>query len=177
MLAVIGAVAALRLQPDAGTDQLVDSDSAAYHATQDFEQKFGDDAVVVLVKGDLRKLVLTSDLGTLLSLEGCLSGNVEGGNVFADKPAPAPCAAIADAKPAQAVLGGATFLNQSAISASNLLRSQTRAAVTQARRGLRGGSGARSAAGARSQPSSRPPRRPPDRRCWRRSSSGSASSR
>ena len=133
MLAVIGAVAALRLQPDAGTDQLVDSDSAAYHATQDFEQKFGDDAVVVLVRGDLRKLVLTSDLGTLLSLEGCLSGNVEGGNVFADKPAPAPCAAIADTKPAQAVLGGATFLNQSAVSASNLLRSQTRAAVTQAR--------------------------------------------
>ncbi len=83
----------------------------------------------MLVKGDLQQLVLTSDLGTLLSLEGCLSGNVAGGKVFTDKPAPAPCASIAETKPAQAVLGGATFLNQSAISASELLRSQTRAAV------------------------------------------------
>ncbi len=133
MVALIGAVAALRLEPDAGTDQLVDSDSPAYHATQEFRQKFGDDAVVVLVKGDLQQLVLTSDLGTLLSLEGCLSGNVPGGEVFTDEPAPAPCASIAESKPAQAVLGGATFLNQSAISASKLLRSQTRAAVRQAR--------------------------------------------
>ena len=133
MLAVIGAVAALRLEPDAGTDQLVDNDSAAYSATQDFKREFGDDAVVVLVKGDLEQLVLTSDLGRLLSLEGCLSGNVEGGRVLTDKPAPAPCAAIAESKPAHAVLGGATFLNQSAISASNLIRSQTRAAVQQAR--------------------------------------------
>ena len=176
MLAVIGAVAALRLEPDAGTDQLVDSDSAAYHATQDFEQKFGDDAVVVLVKGDLRQLVLTSDLGTLLSLEGCLSGNVEGGNVFTDKPAPAPCAAIADAKPAQAVLGGATFLNQSAIRPRSCCgrrparRSRRRARPPRRRPSAPGGRGSMSR-------SSRPPRRPPARRCWRRSSSRSASSR
>ena len=89
---MIGAVAALRLEPDAGTDQLVDNDSAAFAATEDFKQRFGDDAVVVLVKGDLEQLVLTSDLGTLLSLEGCLSGNVEGGKVFTDEPAPEPCA-------------------------------------------------------------------------------------
>ncbi len=133
LVAVIGAVAALRLEPDAGTDQLVDNDSAAYRATQDFEQKFGDDAVVVLVQGDLDQLVLTSDLGKLLSLEGCLSGNVEGGKVFTDSPAPEPCARIAEAKPAQAVLGGATFLNQSAIQATNVLQAQSQAAVRQAR--------------------------------------------
>jgi hypothetical protein len=133
LVAVIGAVAALRLEPDAGTDQLVDNDSAAYRATQDFKQKFGDDAVVVLVKGDLDQLVLTSDLGKLLSLEGCLSGNVPGGAVFTDEPAPEPCARIAEAKPAQAVLGGATFLNQSAIQATEVLRAQSRAAVREAR--------------------------------------------
>ena len=133
LVALIGAVAALRLEPDAGTDQLVDSDSAAYKATQDFKQKFGDDAVVVLVEGDLEQLVLTSDLGKLLSLEGCLSGNVEGGAVFTDEPAPEPCARIAEAPSAQAVLGGATFLNQSAIQASQVLREQSRAAVREAR--------------------------------------------
>jgi len=133
LLAVIGAVVALRLEPDAGTDQLVDDDSAAYRATQDFKQRFGDDAVVVLVKGDLDRLVLTSDLGRLLSLEGCLSGNVEGGQVFTDEPAPEPCARIAEEQPAQAVLGGATFLNQSAIQATKVLQGQARAAKRQAR--------------------------------------------
>ena len=67
-LALLGAAGALSLKPDAGTDQLVDNDSSAYRATEDFKGKFGDDAVVVLIKGDLQKLVLTSDLGTLLSL-------------------------------------------------------------------------------------------------------------
>jgi hydrophobe/amphiphile efflux-3 (HAE3) family protein len=133
LIAVIAGVAALRLEPDAGTDQLVDDDSSAYRATQDFKQRFGDDAVVVLVKGDLDRLVLTSELGKLLSLEGCLSGNVEGGRVFTDEPAPEPCAAIASAKPAQAVLGGATFLNQSAIQAANVLGEQARAAKREAR--------------------------------------------
>ena len=40
LLALIGAVAALRLEPDAGTDQLVDKDSSAYRATQDFKERF-----------------------------------------------------------------------------------------------------------------------------------------
>ena len=150
-MAVIGAVAALRLEPDAGTDQLVDNDSAAYRATQDFEQKFGDDAVVVLVKGDLDQLVLTSDLGKLLSLEGCLSGNVAGGKVFTDEPAPAPCARIAEAKPAQAVLGGATFLNQSAIQRD---RGPARAVAGRGAAGARGGRGGRGAS-ARAQGLSR----------------------
>ncbi len=120
--------------------------------------------------------MLTSDLGTLLSLEGCLSGNVAGGKVFTDKPAPASCASIAETKPAQAVLGGATFLNQSAIQASELLRSQTRAAVEQART-----AGAAAAARARRQglspASSRRPPTPPGRRSSLSSSSRSSRSR
>ena len=88
LVVLVAAIATIGLEADAGTDQLVDNDSAAYRATQDFHQKFGDDAVVVLVKGDLDQLVLTSALGKLLSLEGCLSGNIEGGVVFTDQPAP-----------------------------------------------------------------------------------------
>ena len=85
LAALVGLVGAVRLEADAGTDQLVDNDSKAYVATQDFKQKFGDDAVVVLVKGDLRQLVLTSDLTKLLSLEGCLAGNAPGGKVITER--------------------------------------------------------------------------------------------
>ena len=134
LVAVIGAVAALRLEPDAGTDQLVDNDSAAFAATEDFKQRFGDDAVVVLVKGDLEQLVLTSDLGKLLSLEGCLSGNVEGGEVFTDEPAPAPCARLAES---EAGAGGARAARPSSTSRrsrpSEVLSEQTQAAEREAR--------------------------------------------
>ena len=133
-LALIAGIAALRLQPNAGTDQLVDNDSSAYRSTQDFKQKFGDDAVVVLVKGDLKQLVLApDDLSKLLSLEGCLSGNVPGGKIFTDAPAPAPCAAIAAQSPVHALLGGATFLNQSAIQATKVLKQEVKAMQAQAR--------------------------------------------
>ena len=69
----------LRLEADAGTDQLVDRDSEPSSAPRTSSDEFGDDAVVVLVQGDLEQLVLTEDLGTLLALEGCLSGNAPGG--------------------------------------------------------------------------------------------------
>ncbi len=133
LVALVAAIGAASLEADAGTDQLVDNDSDAYLATEDFKQEFGDDAVVVLVKGSLEQLVLTSDLATLLSLEGCLSGNAPGGVVFTDKPAPQPCAELAETKPARVVYGPATFLNQFAIQAGELLEEQTAATQRQAR--------------------------------------------
>ena len=133
LVALVAAVGALGLEADAGTDQLVDDDSDAFVATEEFKQEFGDDAVVVLVKGDLEQLVLTSDLGKLLALEACLSGNAPQGRVFPDEPAPEPCAALAESKPARVVYGPATFLNQFAIQAERLLAEQSRAAQRQAR--------------------------------------------
>ena len=41
--------------------------------TERFKKDFGDEAVVVLVRGDLQNTMLTSDLGRLIRLEGCLS--------------------------------------------------------------------------------------------------------
>ena len=76
ILAVLAAVYALRLQPSASTDTLVNRSSSSFKATEDFKKSFGDDAVVVLVKGNLQRTLLTSDLRTLIELEGCLSGNV-----------------------------------------------------------------------------------------------------
>ena len=77
------AALALRLEPSAATDTLVGRERGAYQATEGYRERFGDDAVVVLVRGDLPNLVLTDDLGRLLGLEGCLSGNKP-----ADEPAP-----------------------------------------------------------------------------------------
>jgi uncharacterized protein len=133
LLALIGAVAALRLEADAGTDQLVDQDSEAAVATDELKQRFGDDAVVVLVEGDLEQLVLTDQLRKLLALEACLSGNAPGGRVFPNQPAPAPCAELAESKPARVVYGPATFLNQFAVQAERLLVDQVQAAQAQAR--------------------------------------------
>lgn len=134
LVALVAAVAALGLETDAGTDQLVDDDSAAFVATEEFKDEFGDDAVVVLVKGDLERLVLTSDLGTILALEGCLSGNAPGGQVFGDgEPAPEPCAELAEAKPARVVYGPATFLNQFVEQSGRLIEEQRNAVEEQAR--------------------------------------------
>src|SRR3954471_18459677 len=76
LLALLAAVYALRLQPSASTDTLVNRSSPSFKATERFKKQFGDDAVVILVKGDLQRTVLTSDLRTLIEMEGCLSGNV-----------------------------------------------------------------------------------------------------
>ena len=54
-VAAVAAVAALRLDTDAGTGTLVDEGSPEFKATEDFRQKFGDDAAVVLVRENLRE--------------------------------------------------------------------------------------------------------------------------
>ena len=64
-----------------------------------FYEEFGDEPVEILVKGDLRQLLLTDNLGRLLALEGCLSGKAPGGQVISGQPAPPACAAIAQLDP------------------------------------------------------------------------------
>jgi predicted RND superfamily exporter protein len=59
VVAVIGALLALRLAPSAATSTLVSSGSGAARATATMHERFGDDAVYVLVRGDLTRLVLT----------------------------------------------------------------------------------------------------------------------
>ena len=76
VLALGGAALALRLEPSVATDTLVDSGSDSFKATERFKRDFGDEAVLVLVRGDLSRTILTQDLQRVLRLEGCLSGNV-----------------------------------------------------------------------------------------------------
>lgn len=111
LLAVTAGVVATQLPTDAATDTLVDSDTASYQATQQVKRDFGEEPIVILAEGDLQRLVLTSNLGRLLRLEGCLSGKVPKGA----EPIPGPCAELAEQDPVRAVVGPATFLNEAVI--------------------------------------------------------------
>jgi uncharacterized protein len=132
LLTLIGAVAALRLEADRSPNSLVNRGSDTYAATQRFYDQFGGEPVEVLVKGDLRQLLLTNNLGRLLALESCLSGKAPGGQVVNGQPAPPSCAAIARLDPSTVVFGPATFLNQFAIQAQKLFSKETQAAQAQA---------------------------------------------
>src|SRR3954449_4602148 len=111
LLALGGAALALRLEPSADPSTLVNRSSGTYEATQKFKKTFGDEAVVVLVKGDLQRTVLTSDLGRLLRLEGCLSGNVPKQGLAELPPV---CTEIDRLHPARVVYGPGTFINTAA---------------------------------------------------------------
>src|SRR4051794_5096354 len=109
-LAAVSAALALTPHPSAATDTLVNRSSDSYAATERYRERFGEQSVVVLVRGDVSNLVLTKNLNALVGLEGCLSGNKP-----ADAPAPggdrSPCAALARTKPVQVVYGPGTFVN------------------------------------------------------------------
>jgi hydrophobe/amphiphile efflux-3 (HAE3) family protein len=114
LVGLAGAGLALRLRPTAATSTLVSSSSANYKATQRYYRNFGEEPVVVLVKGDLQKLVLGSDLERLLGLEGCLSGNVPAKALADEGGVNGPCGALARAKTVKVVFGPGTFLNEAA---------------------------------------------------------------
>ncbi|HVX32399.1 MAG TPA: MMPL family transporter [Solirubrobacterales bacterium] len=111
VLAVAAAVAATQVHTDAGLSTLADKSDPTYEATQRVRAEFGEEPVVVLVKGSLPKLLLGKDLIRLLRLEGCLSGKVPKGA----KPLPGACAEIAAMEPVSFLAGPATFLNEAVV--------------------------------------------------------------
>ncbi len=121
IVAIVGIVGALRLSPDATTDKLVDNGSDAFKGTEEYRQRFGDDAIVVLVKGDLDQIVLTDNINRLLSLETCLAGRTDQttGQYAADT-----CAEIADMGVTRVVFGPATFLDEAARRATEGIQQQ-----------------------------------------------------
>ena len=119
-VAIVTVVGALRLSPDAGTDKLVDNGSSAFEGTKQFRERFGDDAIVVLVEGDLKKLMLTNDIDRLLALETCLAGKPDASGQYA---APV-CQDIADLGATRVVFGPATFINEAAAQSSKAIATQ-----------------------------------------------------
>jgi uncharacterized protein len=131
VLALGGAALALRLEPSVATDTLVDSGSDSFRATERFKRDFGDEAVLVLVRGELTRTVLTQDLQRVLRLEGCLSGNVPKRGL---RELPPVCREIAALDPAKAVYGPGTFINTSASQIAEQFTAEERANRTQAAR-------------------------------------------
>jgi hydrophobe/amphiphile efflux-3 (HAE3) family protein len=111
VLALAGVVLAVRLQPDAGIDTLVGTQTASYGATTSYRARFGDDPIIVLVRGDLTKLLLTQDLERLIGLEGCISGNTPA-SVAPAGGADGPCARLRRTRPVKVVFGPGTFINE-----------------------------------------------------------------
>jgi uncharacterized protein len=132
LLALGGAALALRLEPSAATETLVNRGSETFEQTERFKRDFGDEAVLVLVRGELTRTVLTDDLGRVLRLEGCLSGNVPDtprglGNL------PPVCREIADLHPAKVVYGPGTFINTAVNQITEEFGKRQRATRRQAR--------------------------------------------
>ncbi|MCX6386137.1 MAG: MMPL family transporter [Solirubrobacterales bacterium] len=114
LIAVAAAILALSvLKPSAAADTLVDRGSPSYQAGERFQQNFGDDAILILVRGELTRLLLTADLARLVSLEGCVSGNIPRGAKVPGGPS-GPCAAFAKSRFVQVVYGPGTFINEAA---------------------------------------------------------------
>lgn len=118
LVAVGAAIGATQIPTDAGVGTLTDGDTATYRATQQVREEFGEEPVVVLVKGELPQLILTQNVFRLLRLEGCLSGKVPKGA----KPIPGPCAELARPGAVEFLTGPATFLNESVVQIEAQLR-------------------------------------------------------
>ncbi len=84
------------------------------------------------MKGDLQKLVLSSDIERLLGLEGCLSGRVPAKALATEGGAGGPCGQLARAGTVKVVFGPGTFVNEAALEIDQQLRTQTTQAHAQA---------------------------------------------
>ena len=131
VLALGGAALALRLEPSAATETLVDRGSQSFKDTERFKQDFGGEAILVLVHGELTRTVLTADLNRVLRLEGCLGGNVPD-NKKGLGSLPPVCRKIAELKPAKVVYGPATFINTAVGQIQDQFAQKQQAAATQA---------------------------------------------
>src|SRR5687767_980361 len=110
LLSIAGVVLALMLDPGTDSSAAGDGGGEAAAATKELRSQFGGDPIVVLVRGRLTGMLLTEDVARMLSLEGCISGNVPRDA----KPAAAVCSDFAKRKPVQVVYGPGTFINEAA---------------------------------------------------------------
>ena len=134
VLALAGAALALRLEPQTGVDTLVSGSSDRAKASEELQEglrrrRRGDPGQGQKGKGDLQRTLLSPDLGRLIKLEGCLSGNVPAKGL---KQLPAPCRELAKLKPAKVVYGPGTFINTAVNQITDQLTQRQQATSQQA---------------------------------------------
>jgi hydrophobe/amphiphile efflux-3 (HAE3) family protein len=131
VLAAGGGVLALGLRPTAATDTLIGRSSSTFQATQRFYRNFGDEAVVVMIRGHLNNWLLTSDLERELSMEGCISGHLPAQGITVHGGAQGPCGQLARSRLVKVVFGPGTFINESVAQLVDQFNSQSQNAQTQ----------------------------------------------
>jgi uncharacterized protein len=136
VLAIAGSALALRMEPSAAMSTLVGRGADSFQATERYRERFGDHSVIVLARGELPNLVLTSNLGRLIGLEGCLSGNKPEGEEAPGGPG-SPCDRLAQARPVRVVYGPGTFINAAAGEIRDQIQGQTRTKAAEAERAAR----------------------------------------
>ena len=129
VLALAGAALALRLAPTTASKTLVGSSSSSWQATQRENELFGEDAVYVLVRGDVSKLVLTADLERLVGARG-LPGRQRAAGRDAGRRLVGAVRADGKARPAKVVFGPGTFLNESVTQIGDQFNAQLAAIKT-----------------------------------------------
>jgi predicted RND superfamily exporter protein len=132
-LGVLAALLALSLRPSAATDTLVGRSSASYKATQSYYARFGEEPIEILVKGDLRKLLYSSDIERLVGLEGCLSGNLPSSAFAREGGANGPCAQIERSRVVKVVVGPGTFIAEAALQIDRSLAARRAQAEREAK--------------------------------------------
>lgn len=110
MLLALCALAATRLDSVSSTELLVGSHSTQAKATKVLTEKFGQDPIVVVARGDLTTTLAPGPLTRLLSMEGRLAG-VPG---------------------VKAVYGPGTFINQTVVQTTRVMKQQLGALGDQA---------------------------------------------
>lgn len=115
LIALICAFLAVRLEPQTGVETLTGSSSDTYKQTRAYAKQFGGDPIVILVRGDLPKIVLSPDIAQLAGLEGCISGNMPA-RELKNPETPRICKLFARKRYAKVVYGPGTFVNTAALS-------------------------------------------------------------
>ncbi len=128
------AVAALGLRPTAATSTLVGSSSSTYKETQSYYKNFGEEPIEVLVKGNVRKLVLSPDIVRLAGMEGCLSGTVPAAGLTQEGGASGPCGQLDRAKTVKVVFGPGTFLTEATSQIESTLVARNAQAQAEAKK-------------------------------------------
>ncbi|MEV4420509.1 MMPL family transporter [Patulibacter sp. NPDC049589] len=113
LLLVLAVAGVAQLGTSAAVRTIVGTGSPEYRAQRVVAERFGDEAIVVLLRESARDLTLTGDLSKVLALEGCLGGRTPD-SVALPGGADGPCEGLRRMRAAQVVYGPATFISTGA---------------------------------------------------------------